>query len=210
MACAQLIVLGLLLIWTVGCTAATKDHLVVRPDEDPAGFSGAVLPQPYRMPDTTLADTSGRPYNLTTTPSAPVILMFFGYTNCPDVCLSVLSDVASALSRLSPGAREQVQLIFVTTDPARDSGPVVRRYLDRIDPRFTGLTGDLATVKMVAEQVGVDIDGRKKLPGGGYEVGHSAQVIGFDKERRGVVLWTPSTPISELKSDFELLVAQQQ
>jgi protein SCO1/2 len=108
------------------------------------------------------------------------------------------------------GSRDQIQLIFITTDPARDNGRVIDGYLRRFDPAFLGLTGQLGTIKAVAERVGVDIEGTQKLPDGGYEVGHSAQVIGFDRHRRGVVLWTPSTPIGDLAGDFELLVSRQQ
>jgi protein SCO1/2 len=208
--CGQLLVLGLLLVWVVGCTAPTRENAVVRQDSDPAGYLGGTsVPEPYTMPDRTLTDTSGRPYNLVSSPSKPVTLMFFGYTKCPDVCLTVLSDVAQALNRLDPAVRDQIQLVFVTTDPARDKAKVVGSYLQHFDPTFVGLTGDLSTIKWVAERVGVDIEGMKRLPGGGYEVGHSAQVIGFDKQHRGVVIWTPSTPIGDLSKDFEHLVVQQ-
>ncbi len=204
------LVVGLLLVWTVGCTAVTPEHATTPVDEDPVGFHGGTsLPDPYRMPDRTLTDTSGNAYNLTTSPSKPVTLMFFGYSHCPDVCVTVLSDVATALSRMPDASRDQIQLLFVTTDPARDTPRTIRRYLDNFDPDFIGLTGDLSTIMAVAGGVGVDIQGMKKLPGGGYEVGHSTQVIGFDKEHRGGVLWTPSTPIGDLTADFELLVARQ-
>ena len=82
---------------------------------------------------------------------------------------------------------------------------MIRAYLDRFDPTFVGLTGPMATIKQAAGQVGVDIEGMKKLPSGGYEVGHSAQVVGFD-HTSGVVLWTPEIPIAALKHDFSLLV----
>lgn len=207
----RVLLVGLLLVLTIGCTAPTPKNAVVTRDADPAGFVGGTsLPQPYVMPDQTLTDTSGNAYNLRTSPSKPVTLMFFGYTHCPDVCIGVLSEVATALARMSESSRDRVQLVFVTTDPARDSEQVIRAYLDRFDPSFIGLTGELATIKRVAGRVGVDIQGMNRLPSGGYEVGHSAQVIGFNREHQGVVLWTPSTPIGDLTRDFELLVAKQQ
>jgi protein SCO1/2 len=152
-----------------------------------------------------LTDTSGRPYNLATTPSKPVTLLFFGYTHCPDVCIAVLSDVALALQRMASGDRDHIQLIFITTDPARDKEKQIRNYLDRFNPSFVGLTGPMSTIKRAASEVGVDIEGKKKLPSGGYEVGHSAQVIGFSRNS-GVVIWTPGTPVGALKHDFALLV----
>jgi protein SCO1/2 len=201
---AVLLAMGLVLLVS-GCTAPTE-HSGDPANGDVEGYLGGTsLPEPYAMPDVTLTDTAERPYSLTTSPSRPVTLMFFGYSKCPDVCITVLSDVATALQRLEAADREHIQVIFVTTDPARDKPAVIRKYLDGFDPTFVGLTGSMATIKRAAGQVGVDIEGMKKLPSGGYEVGHSSQVIGFDRTA-GVVLWTPETPIADLKHDFALLV----
>ena len=200
----SLVALGMLLLIS-GCTAAPSAP-GGQQNADPAGYlGGSSLPEPYSMPEVSLTDTSGRPYNLATTPSKPVTLLFFGYTNCPDVCIAVLSDVSLALQRMTPADRDQIQLVFVTTDPARDKEKQIRTYLDRFNASFVGLTGSLSTIKRAAGEVGVDIQGMKRLPSGGYEVGHSAQVIGFDHDS-GVVLWTPGTSIAALKHDFALLV----
>lgn len=200
----SLLALGVLLLIS-GCTVAPTAPTGQR-NADPGGYAGgSSLPEPYAMPEVSLTDTSGRPYNLSTTPSKPVTLMFFGYTHCPDVCIAVLSDVSLALQRLAPADRDQIQMIFITTDPARDQEKQIRRYLDRFNPTFVGLTGSMSTIKRAASDVGVEIEGMKKLPSGGYEVGHSAQVIGFSRNS-GVVIWTPGTPIAALKHDFALLV----
>ena len=202
---ARSLVAVVVLLLISGCVSAPSGPTGQR-NADPAGYSGgSSLPEPYAMPEVSLTDTSGRPYNLATTPSKPATLLFFGYTHCPDVCVTVLSDVALALQRLTPADRDQIQFIFVTTDPARDKEKQIRRYLDRFNPSFVGLTGPLPLIKRAATQVGVDIQGMEKLPSGGYEVGHSAQVIGFSRNS-GVVLWTPGTPIAALKQDFALLV----
>ena len=203
-AACSLLAIGVLLLIS-GCTTAPSGPAGQR-NADPAGYlGGSSLPEPYSMPEVSLTDTSGRPYNLATTPSKPVTLLFFGYTHCPDVCIAVLSDVSLALQRLSPADRDQIQLLFVTTDPARDQEKQIRRYLDRFNPSFVGLTGSMSTIKRAASEVGVDIEGKKKLPSGGYEVGHSAQVIGFSRNS-GVVIWTPGSPVGALKHDFALLV----
>jgi protein SCO1 len=202
----SLLAVGVLLLFT-GCTPAPSAPMFQR-NPDPGGYSGgSSLPKPYAMPEVSLTDTSGRPYNLATTPSKPVTLLFFGYTHCPDVCVAVLSDVSLALQRLTPADRDQIQLIFITTDPARDKEKRIRRYLDRFNPTFVGLTGPMSTIKRAASEVGVEIEGLKKLPSGGYEVGHSAQVIGFSRNS-GVVIWTPGTPIGAMKDDFALLVGR--
>jgi len=183
----SLLALGVLLLIS-GCTAAPTAPVGQRV-ADPGGYTGgSSLPNPYSMPEVSLTDTSGRPYNLSTTPS-----------------IAVLSDVSLALQRLAPADRDQIQMVFITTDPARDHEKQIRRYLDRFSPTFVGLTGPMSTIKRAASDVGVEIEGMRKLPSGGYEVGHSAQVIGFSRNS-GVVIWTPGTPIAALKHDFALLV----
>ena len=200
----SLLAVGVLLLLS-GCTTAPTAPAGQR-NADPAGYTGgSSLPEPYSMPEVSLTDTSGRPYNLATTPSKPVTLLFFGYTHCPDVCIAVLSDVSLGLQRVAPADRDQIQLIFITTDPARDKEKQIRHYLDRFNPTFVGLTGPMSTIKRAASEVGVEIEGLKKLPSGGYEVGHSAHVIGFNRNS-GVVIWTPGTSIAALKHDFALLV----
>jgi protein SCO1/2 len=177
---------------------------------DPNGLRGATLDRPYALPAKSLTDTNGNEFNLVTSTKKPVTLIFFGYTNCPDVCPTVMADVASALTKLDKSVRDQVQMLFITTDPARDTGPVIRKYLDRFDPSFVGLTGQLASIKAIAGTVGVPVEGMKKLPSGGYEVGHGAQVLGFGKDDKATVIWLSNAAIGDLAHDFGKLVEQNQ
>lgn len=196
-------------------TACSDDAPAPAPD-NPGGalisgveegtFRGAEPASPYRMPDLTLTATNGRPFNLVTDTAYPVTLVFFGYTHCPDVCPLVMSDVTSALTQLPPEVREETQLVFVTTDPARDTPVVLRSYLDRYDSDFVGLTGDLETIVTAADDMGVAIEGKQTLPSGGYDVGHGAQVIGF-KGDEAPVLWTEGTPVTDMADDIIALAA---
>jgi protein SCO1/2 len=180
---------------------------VIKTDQaDPNGLRGAALDTPYTMPRTSLTDTGGNEFNLVTSTTKPVTLVFFGYTNCPDVCNTVLADIASALTKLDDQTRSEIQMVFITTDPARDTGPVMRKYLDRFDPSFTGLTGRLTVIKSVAQALGVPVEGMQKLPSGGYEVGHGAQVIGFGNNDKAGVLWLSNAAIGDLAHDFKMLV----
>lgn len=204
------LLLAALLLGLAGCTSPDNGSgVVIRKAADPEGYRGASIPQPYQLPDATFTDSTGGQFNLRTTSSKPVELFFFGYTNCPDVCIAAMSDLATALNRLEPQVRDQVQVVFVTTDPARDTPEVMKAYLDRFDPSFVGVTAELPRIKEVAQQVGVDFDKMETLPSGGYEVAHSAQVIGFDSQRNGVVVWTQGTAIGDLMADFNLLVERQ-
>jgi len=196
-----------MLLGLTACGSAPSRPVIV--DEGQSdGWTGTRLDNPYQVPDASFTDTSGQSYNLRTSPSTPVTLVFFGYTHCPDVCIAVLSDVAIALKRSEQAVRDRVTVIFVTTDPSRDDPGTIRAYLDRFSPDFVGLTAKLPEIKDVAEQLGVVVEGMKKLPSGGYEVGHGAQVIGV-ADQQGVIVWTPSTPVGDLKDDLARLVAEQ-
>lgn len=187
-----------------GCSPAG-----VAPSGSTGAYHGVRLDSPYHLADVTLTDTAGKPFNILTSPTKPVRVLFFGYTNCPDICPGVLADVAGALNRVSDSARQNIEVVFITTDPPRDTPAAIRTYLDRFDPSFVGLTGDLPTIKRLAESVGVAIEGTEKLPSGGYEVNHTAQLVGVDRQNLGRLVWTVGTPIGNLKSDLERLVAEQ-
>jgi protein SCO1/2 len=191
------------LLALAGCSGGQKQEpnnpggaIIRTPAADPSGLRGAVLERPYALPAKLLTDTSGNQFNL----------VFFGYTNCPDVCSTVMADVASALTKLDKTVQDQVQMLFITTDPARDTGPVIRKYLDRFDPSFVGLTGSLDSIKDIAKAVGVPVEGMKKLPSGGYEVGHGAQVLGFGSNDQAKVLWLENAAIGDMAHDFGKLV----
>ena len=193
----------------VGCDSSAP--VVSGTDEsDVAGassaeaFRGAQPAAPMAMPDVTLETTDGRPFNLVTDTTRPVTLVFFGYTNCPDVCPLVMSDLTLAYAELPAGVRRQTQVLYVTTDPARDTGAVLRRYLDRYNTAFVGLTGSTRRIVNAAAELGVAITGKKTLPSGGYEVGHGAQVIGFAHETAPVI-WTPGTSVADMVADIQTL-----
>jgi protein SCO1 len=160
-------------------------------------YGGVALPEPYRMPDLTLTADNGQPFNLVTDTAYPVTLVFFGYTHCPDECPLVMSDLAAAYLRLPLAVRKQTQVLFVTTDPARDTDRALRSYLARYNPSFVGLRGPLRTIMTAARAMGVAITGVERLPSGGYDVGHSTQVIGF-RGNLAPVIWTVGTPVDDV------------
>ena len=122
-------------------------------------YAGVDLPEPYRRPSFTLTDTTGAPYDFRAATSGRPTLLFFGYTECPDVCPTTMADVAVALRGLEPDLAEQVQVVFVTTDPATDTPQVLGEYLDRFDAdlptQFIGLTGDQAAIDQAQLSAGV-------------------------------------------------------
>jgi protein SCO1 len=173
-----------------------------------AELNGAVLTEPYRVPDTDLVATDGEPYSLAADTDRRLTLVFFGYVNCPDICQTVMSSVTAGLTKLDETDRDQVQMVFVTTDPARDDAAALRDYLDRFDPSFEGLTGDLDTISDIGLDLGVAVEKGERLPSGGYEVTHSTHVIGVDADDRAPVVWTEGTSASELADDIHQLLGR--
>ena len=129
--------------------------------DDGGTYAGIDLDPPYQRPSFTLTDTSGAAYDFTTATRGRPTLLFFGYTNCPDVCPTTFADIAVALRKLDPAVASQIQVVFVTTDPARDTPQVIREWLDRFDAdlptQFVGLTGDQATLDQAQLSAGVPL-----------------------------------------------------
>lgn len=203
--------LGALLagIALTGCAGSAADSnpagVTIYTTANPHGFRGAYLDHPYRRPAVTLTDTAGRPYSLVSDMTKPVTLVVFVYSHCPDVCPTGLADLAATLRRVDPQVRSQTDVLVITTDPDRDTAPVLRDYLDRFDPSFIGLTGPLSEIKTAADGLGVALTDANRLPGGGYEIGHGAQVIGFGRDGGAHLIWTPGTSVADLRHDLTVL-----
>jgi protein SCO1 len=194
--------LGLLLAGVLSAavlTGCSKSHADT--------FAGDILHQPYHAPATELTDTSGQPFSLASSTDKRLTLIFFGYTHCPDECPTTMATLASAMLQLDASDRSNVQVVFVTTDPARDTQPVIRDWLDHFSKDFVGLTGPLPTIKKVAEQVGVPIAKGRRLPSGGYDVTHGTQVLGMDGSNKIPVVWTLGTTAPEFAHDIHQLLS---
>jgi protein SCO1 len=196
------VVLAVVALAVTGCGGGNGDALPVSgvQSSDNHGYTGTYLDAPYIVPDLALTDTAGKPYTVATAP-APLKLVFFGYTHCPDICQIVMSTVASAVSRLDAAQKAQLQVLFVTTDPARDDEAVLRRYLDRLDPSFEGLTGKLGTIVDLARPLKVYLAKGQRLPSGGYEVEHTTYVFGVTGDRARIA-WSQDTSPAEMAADI--------
>ena len=169
-------------------------------------YAGIEVEPAFPLPRARLTGDDGRAVELSADLDRPVRVFFYGYTLCPDVCPLVMANLALAVARLPDDVAARVQVVFVTSDPARDTPEALRAYLDRFDPDFTGYTGELATIVDVAQHMGVAVDRGRRLPSGGYEVTHGAELIGYDGDD-GVVLWPQGTSVDDLASDLARLVA---
>lgn len=201
---------GLLIFTIAACAAETPDQPTGVGFEDLSddGYHGAALTTPYAVLDRPLRDTSGAPYSLVGDTDRPLTLVFFGYTHCPDICQIVMSSVASGLTRLPAEQRSQVDVVVVTTDPARDDEQTMRRWLDHFDPTFIGLTGSLSDIVAVAQPLKVYVEKGEKLPSGGYEVEHGTPVLGIDGQDRASIVWTEGTSPVQFAEDISALLSE--
>lgn len=141
---------------------------------------GVELEPPLPRLDFTLTGTDGRPFGFRDATAGQLTFLFFGYTNCPDVCPVQMAGLAAAIRELTPEDQRRVTVVFVTTDPLRDSAEVVRAWLDHFSADFIGLTGGEAAVDSAQRLFGLAPAVREPpRPDGGYLVGHAAQVLVF-------------------------------
>lgn len=153
-------------------------HLRARQDTVYAELSGAVT-----MPAAVLTDTDGQPFDLRAETDGHITMMFFGYTSCPDACPIQMAVLGRAFTDLPGSVRDQLRVVFVSTDPARDTPEVIRAYLDQFDETFIGLTGDRDVLRDAQFAAGVPA-ATVDTPDddGDYLVGHATQVLVFDRD----------------------------
>ena len=153
-------------------------------------YRGGLVSPSLPKPIFTLTDTSGASFDLRARTKGYVTLLFFGYTYCPDMCPLQMSTIANALRAIPAGVADHFKVVFVTTDPNRDTPQVLRSWLDHFDKRFIGLTGSEAAV--VAAQIAANVPPAKKSavrPDGSYEVGHSAFVLVYTKDNLAHIIY---------------------
>ena len=129
-----------------------------------------------------------------------VVLMYFGYTFCPDICPASLAELADAMELLGDRA-DDVQVVMVSVDPARDTPDVLADYMDHFDPRFVGLTGTDAEIAGVADSYGVFYEAQEGTAATGYLVDHLASVIVIDGDGRWVEILSYGTSSEQIASD---------
>jgi protein SCO1/2 len=158
-----------------------------------------------RVPD---AARGGAPTALRAA-SGGLLLVYFGYTLCPDVCPTTMSDIRLALAELDPDARRRVRVGVVTIDPERDTGRVLRRYVRSFVANGSALrTDDPKLLARVARAFGAGY-GIEKRPDGTVEVSHTAFTYVVDDRGRLVLQWPFGTPWEDMHDDLEALLEQR-
>ncbi|CAM5629576.1 SCO family protein [Streptomyces spiroverticillatus] len=177
----------------------------VTPTEEKAA---TVLDRPYTKPNLVLKDTNGKEYDFREATKGKPTLIYFGYTNCPDVCPLTMSNIAVAYKKLPKADQEKLRVVFVTTDPERDTPKELGKWLKGAgSPDFIGLTGDFPTIQAGARQLGVSIEPSTKDKDGKVTSMHTKQVIAFSpKTDAGYLLYTDEATADDYTADLPKIV----
>lgn len=134
-----------------------------------------------------------------------VVVLYFGYTHCPDVCPLTLAQLHVVMQRLGPLA-DQARILFVSVDPARDTPAVMHAYVNAFDPRAVGLTGDAREIEALSKRYRSAYTREPDGKDGNYEVSHSSAIYVFDSKGGARVLATPADSQDDLVHDLHLLL----
>lgn len=171
---------------------------------DVGSYNGVELLPPADAPALRLPDAEGGTFDLAAE-QGNVVLVFFGYTHCPDVCPTTMADWARARTALGERA-QRVRFVFVSVDHARDTPAGADAYAKRFDPTFIGLAPDSTTLATVQSAFSVTSAREAELDSGGYTVMHSSQSFLVDRKGRLRLLYPFGATSTELAQDLERLV----
>jgi protein SCO1/2 len=193
----------------------TLDHL----DEPPCGrcalllsacggsyqLRGTRVEPPNQAPDFTLTDQHGQPFHLSQQ-HGKVVVLYFGFTTCPDICPTTLADLAAVRRQLGDDAGP-VQVALITVDPERDTVERMGRYVTRFDPTFIGLSGTPEQVAPVIKAYGVTAI-KRPLPKSAlkYTMDHSSFIYVIDQQGKWCELFSHGAAVDDIASDLRYLV----
>jgi len=205
--------LCLLVVGLAGCSNSKQPAAVVTqvggPQETNSNYPGAlVFPKVYQKPDVTLTDTAEQPFNIADDTHDKVTMVYFGYTHCPDLCPLNMYLASSSISAMPALDRHDVQVVFVTTDPTRDTPGVIRTWLDHFSRTFTGLTGTIAQIQEAERSTGIPLSFAEHVsePGASYGVVHAGYILVYT---RGVAHLEFPSEISRSQETKDLVALVQ-
>lgn len=190
------VVIGIMAFFAAGNDTAAQE------------WSGRVLPTPEDKPPIVLADTEGQPFDFRAETEGRLTLLMFGYANCPDVCPISLGTLQSALDELDPTVANNVDMVFVTADPERDTPKQLRAYLDGYNTDFAGLWGSVAEIDEAQRKANVP-PAVRETPGadGEYTVGHATQIIAYQHDGVARIVYPFGTRQQDWVRDLPRLIA---
>jgi protein SCO1/2 len=198
----HLVMSAALVALTLGCSTAERGSA------EPGAASGAAADLPI-LPiggDFTLTDQDGRPF-LISSLKGKVVLVFFGYTMCPDACPTTLSKLSSAYARLTDAERSRVKAVYISIDPERDTPDVLSAHLTYFGVDAVGLTGGVEETAKVAARFGAHFEKSTETTAAGYLMSHTVSVFGLDAEGRTRLLIDYDASVDQVVKDIRALLA---
>ncbi|MCE9633408.1 MAG: SCO family protein [Methylophilales bacterium] len=190
---------ALLLFLLLGLSACSNSQ-----SPDASQFVGSDMTDVTLSSDFVLPDHNGTPRKLADF-HGKVVALFFGYTHCPDVCPTTMTDLAGALKLMGEKAND-VQVLFISLDPERDSAEVLKKFVPSFNPTFLGLSGDSAQTIKVTQDFKVYFAKQESNSKAGYTIDHSSGVYVFDKKGVLRVIMKSGQSQKEIAHDLSLLL----
>jgi protein SCO1 len=174
----------------------------------PASFRGTTYAEPYPpASDFALTKADGTSFQVSEM-RGKVVLLFFGYTSCPDVCPTTMAELNQALAQLSDEDADKVQMVFVTVDPDRDTPERTQEYVDHFNPKFIGLSGTEAELTKVWSDYGVYREIVEGASAAGYSVDHTARITMIDEQGNLRVSFGFGTPVEDIVHDLKMIIKE--
>lgn len=194
---------GWLSIAVMACLAAGCGRA-----ETPAPAGAGLPPLPEIAPlEFTLTDQDAKPFVLSSL-RGKVVLVFFGYTMCPDACPTTLSKLSSAYARLTPEERARVKTLYISVDPDRDTPAVMKDHLTYFGVDAYGLTGPEPAIRDVASKFGVHYEKSTTPTAGGYSMAHTVSIFGLNAAGRPAKIIRYEATVDEVLADVRALLAE--
>lgn len=202
----SLLLIATLALMTSACSGGGEVVDVRATEIATPELRGFLAVPPSEKPNMILTDTSGKPYDIVKETSGKLTLFYLGYSFCPDICPTTMSDLGIALQSLTPKQRENVVVVFVTADPDRDTPPVLRKWLDAFDTTTVGLIPTHQQLDRLTAMLGMATTETTERTSSYYTVSHAAYVTAFDKDDVGTMIYPFGITVADWKHDLPLLI----
>lgn len=191
--------------WAVGIMAVLVVIALVGWWNLPPQLHGIQLQSPRAAEDFTLTASTGEELSLSDLRGKYVVL-FFGYTYCPDVCPTTMNEMQQMVKALGPQRTQDLQVIMVSVDPERDTPEQLTTYVSYFDPSFIGLTGTVEDIQPVASQFGIFFEKQPGSDNTNYLVDHTAAITVIDPEGYVRMIFTYGVAGADMASDIAYLM----
>jgi protein SCO1/2 len=191
----MLLLVALIMLIVSACTNGPADA---------SQFKGTMMPASIPAPNFTFTDAEGQEVQLSDY-LGQIVLLYFGYTFCPDVCPTTLSDLKRVQNQVDESG-ENVQMIMITVDPERDTPDKIAEYVAHFHPTFVGLSGTKKAIDEAADGYGVYYEKHEGTPATGYLVDHTARVFVIEPDGTHRLSFGFGTPVEDIVADLRLLL----